>query len=63
KKVESENVESTGNHVVGITEKNRKLKLKLKRCASRLVAAGLGNMLLVTNEMDKQVDEMANEEA
>ncbi|GAU27468.1 hypothetical protein TSUD_161540 [Trifolium subterraneum] len=62
KKVESENVESPDNHVVGIIEKN-KLKLKLKRCASRLVAAGLGNMLVVTNEIDKQVDEMADEEA
>ncbi|CAJ2670712.1 unnamed protein product [Trifolium pratense] len=92
KKVESENVESPDNHVVGITEKNRKLKLKLTRCASRLVAAGvsikviednkhrgiscfgwmrnffgggfikLGNMLVVTNEMDKQVDETADEQ-
>ncbi|KAK2361065.1 UPF0481 protein [Trifolium repens] len=93
KKVEIENVQSPDNHVVGITEKNQKLKLKLKRCASRLAAAGvsikliednkhkgiscfgwmrnffgggfikLGNMLVVTDEIDKHVDEMADEKA
>jgi hypothetical protein len=93
KNVEIENIQNAGNHVVGIIEKNQKLKLKLKRCASRLVAAGvsikviednkhkgisrfgwmrnffgggfikLGNMLLVTNEIDKQVHEMVDEEA
>ncbi|AES79501.1 hypothetical protein MtrunA17_Chr7g0242181 [Medicago truncatula] len=80
-------IESNDNHIVGITEKNQKLKLELKRCASRLLAAGVsikvieddkdsrisscfslirnffggvfikfGKMLVVSKEIDKQVD-------